>query len=62
MKVVPIPLPVPQPQDRIVKRGAAFAFRTLFAVAEQAKKAPGLFKQAADDVRTAWQETAHPNV
>ncbi|MBK7815017.1 MAG: hypothetical protein IPJ52_12320 [Rhodocyclaceae bacterium] len=61
MKVVPIPLAVPQPQERIVKRGASLAFRTLFAIAEQAKKAPGLIKQAADDVRDAWQETARPN-
>lgn len=62
MKVVPIPLAVPQPQERIVKRGAALAFRSLFAIAAQAKKAPVLIKQAADDVREAWQETARPNV
>lgn len=52
----------PSSGERLVKRGALLAFRTLRAITDRAKKAPGFLAQAGADVRAAWQESARPNV
>ena len=62
IKVQAIQLSSPPPAERLVKRGALLAFRALRAVTERAKQAPGILAQAGADVRTAWQESARPNV
>ncbi|MBE7422824.1 MAG: hypothetical protein HS110_10420 [Zoogloeaceae bacterium] len=61
MEVQPLTLSHPQPSGRIIKRGALAVFRTVRVLAEKAHKVPGALVQAGQDVREAWQESAHPN-
>ena len=57
-----VPLSKPSSESSAVKTCALFAFRSLRAVAEQAKQAPGYLAQATGEVRDAWRESARPNV
>lgn len=60
--VTAVPLSKPTTESTVVKSCALFTFRTLRAVAEQAKQAPGYLAQATSEVREAWRESARPNV
>ncbi len=48
-------------EESLVKQGALTTFRALRYLMVQSRKAPGLMQRAADDIRTAWQESARPN-
>jgi hypothetical protein len=62
MKTAQVQLNKSEPQsDRLVKRGARFAFKALRAMTEQAKQAPGFVSQSLTDIRQAWDES-RPNV
>ncbi len=59
-----IPLPSSKtinPDERLVKRGARALFNLLHSTVGQAQRVPGLFNQAASDIRDAWAES-RPNV
>jgi hypothetical protein len=56
-----VPLSNPTSEERLVKRSALFTFRAVRYLTAQARKAPGILQQAADDVRQAWEESSRPN-
>ena len=45
----------------LVKRGALSVFRVMRSVVAHSKEVPGIMQQAADDIRTAWEESSRPN-
>jgi hypothetical protein len=47
-------------QERLVKRCALGIFRLVRTVALHAEEVPGVVKQAASDIRDAWEETSRP--
>ncbi len=47
--------------ERLVKRCALGLFRLVRELASHAQEVPGVVMQAADDVRTAWEESSRPN-
>lgn len=61
VQVKPVSLATAQPTGRIVKRGALSLFRVVRAVVDHSKEVPGILQQAAEDVRTAWEESSRPN-
>lgn len=46
--------------ERLVKRGALFAFKAIRACADYAKQTPGVLAQSLTDLREAWEES-RPN-
>ena len=60
-KAVPLSPSLPVPGDRLLKRSALAAFRSLRAAGTRARAVPGLFTCAVHDVRDAWRESAGPN-
>ena len=65
MKTHPVTLDPDYPaisNERIVKTCALQAFRALRVVMSHSKEVPGLLQQAANDIRSAWEETSRPNV
>ena len=48
------------PEERLVKRCALGLFRFVRTVASHAEEVPDVVKQAASDIRDAWEETSRP--
>jgi hypothetical protein len=61
-KAVPLSPSLPVPGDRLLRRSALAAFRSLRAAGTRALAVPDLFTLAVQDVRDAWRESARPNV
>jgi hypothetical protein len=45
----------------VVKRTALTLFRVVRAAVDHSKVFPSIMQQAADDIRTAWEESSRPN-
>ena len=45
----------------LVKRSALSVFRVVRAAVTHSKEVPGILQRAAEDVRSAWEESSRPN-
>ena len=51
---------LPAHHERPVKSAALVVFRLVREMSEHAKRVPDLVSTAADDIRSAWEESASP--